>query len=357
MNRLALLVCVVMPVAMAQPITPVYVWELEESLGDLSAQPSTTDMVNGFPERSELGLLFDEVSNESLASLNGGTLGIIDEANEVFTFLMNSGAPGCLEIIEGHPSEGFLPYSSGCPGCPGNVGQFVDGVLNGYQDGILRDYSRAAISVRFGFSTPQDIGVIRVIGGNWDKNGRTFHHYDVWASTDGLGDLGTFFPIASGVRTGEFTWINAGYWEGALTEVHDFDSKYLVQGATDLRLVFYCVDNTQGRFQDQWQGNANEGETYQSQCPETEEEDVDGFRKAFVGPIIREIDVFAPGEEAPWGDIDYDDDQDLIDAAALQRCYAGDTTSGGCYRFDFNEDTLIAFDDVETFTDLMTGPN
>ncbi|MFQ5806096.1 MAG: hypothetical protein ACE5I3_06575 [Phycisphaerae bacterium] len=352
MKWLASLLAVAVPVAAAQPITPIYFWELEYSLADLSAQPSTDDLVQGFPETATPGILSDEVINEGL---NNGMFGIIDEANGVYSFLMVSGL--CLEMIEGLPSEGFLPNSPGCPGCPGNVGQFVDGELNGYQDGILRDYARAALSVRFGFSMPTDIGTLRVIGGNWDRNGRTFHHYDVWASIDGLGDMGSFFAVALGVRTGDFTWINNGLWEASLTEVHDFDSKYLVQGATDLRIVFYCVDNTQGRFQDQWQGNFNEDPGYQTACPDTEPEDTDGFRKAFVGSIIRETDVFAPGVETPWGDIDYDDDTDLVDAAAFQRCFASSTTSGGCFRFDFNEDAVIAIDDFTTFASMMTGPN
>jgi hypothetical protein len=348
MNRLALLLCVVVPAALAQPITPIYFWELEESFADLSAQPSSDDLVQGFPETFTPGILSDEVINESFYN---GMFGIIDEENGVYSFLMNSGPPGCLEIVEGLPSDGFLP------GYGGHPGQFVDGELNGQTDGILRDYGRAALAIRFGFSAPTDIGTIRVIGGNYDRNGRTFHHYDVWASTDGMGDMGSFFPIALGVRTADFTLINFNQWEASLTEVHDFDSKYLVQGATDLRVVFYCVDNTQGRFQDQWQGNANEDAGYQANCPDTEPEDIDGFRKAFVGSIIREVDVFAPDVETPWGDIDYDDDTDLIDAAAFQRCFASSATSGGCFRFDFNEDSVIAFDDFATFAGMMTGPN
>ena len=348
-----LLACLFVPAAVAQPITPFYLWELEGAYGDLRAQPSTTDLVQGFPETAVPGVLNDQVINESL---NNGMSGIIDPVNGVYTFLMNSGGFGCLEVIIGHPSEGFLPNSPGCPGCPGNVGQFVDGMLNGYQDGILRDYGRGALAVRFGFAAPTDIGVLRVIGGNSDKNDRTFHTYDVWASTDGMGDLGNFFPVAMGVHTGEYGWYNPGIWEGGLTEVHDFDSKYLVQGATDLRLVFYCTGNTAGRLQDPWQGNANEDQWYKDHCPEVEPQDVDGFRKAFVGPIIREIDVFPPGPANPWGDIDYDMDYDLIDAAALQLCGGGGTNSGGCFRFDYDEDADVDATDLGTFAMNMTGP-
>lgn len=355
MRALAMILSLIGAAALAQPISPVYFWELSPEFADLSVQPSDADLVNGFPEASEQGVLYDQVLNESLHSLFD--FGIIDEQNEIYSWLMNSGGFGCLEVIEFLESEGFLPWSPGCPGCPGNVGQFVDGQWGAYQDGVLRDYARVALAVRFGFSTPTDIGVLRVLGGNSDKNGRTFHHYDVWASTDGLGDGGTFFPLAMGVRTGDFGLINNGLWAGAMTEVQDFDSKYLVQGATDLRLVFYCVDNTQGMFIDPWQGNAAEDEQYQGWCPEVEDEDTDGRRKAFVGPIIREVDVFPPGELTPWGDIDYDDDQDLADAAALQLCFAAPTTAGGCFRFDLDESGVTDIVDVGLFAGLMTGPN
>lgn len=340
--------------AFAQPLTPIHIWELEESFGELSAAPSSTDLVQGFPETSLLGVLNDEVLNESLNSELD--LGIIDDVNGIYSWLMDSNPFGCLAVIQGHESEGFLPFSGGCPGCPGNVGQFVDGQINGYQDGILRDYARVALSVRFGFSTPTDIGAIRVIGGNSDKNGRTFHHYDVWASTDGMGNFGVFFPVATSVRTGEFGWVNENAWEGALTEVHDFDSETLVPGCTDLRLVFYCTDNTQGMFVDPWQGNVSELPEFQTQCPDVEPEDTDGFRKAFVGPIIREVDVFAPGDITPWGDIDYNDFRDMIDFAAMQACLDGSLTSNGCFRFDIDESGAIAIADLDLFEGLMTGP-
>lgn len=341
--------------AFAQPITPFYTWELTETFAEMSAQPSSTDMVEGFPEANMQGVLHNEVLNESLHSELD--LGIVDDANGIYTWLMDSSMFGCLDMIEGLESEGFL---GNCPGCPGNgVWQFVDGEINGYQDGILRDYGRVSLSVRFGFSVPTHIGALRVIGGNMDKNGRTFHHYDVWASTDGQGNFGTFFPVAMSVRTGEFTMINNGSWEGALTEVHDFDSAVLVPDCTDLRLVFYCVDNTQGMFIDPWQGNFNESDDYVLQCPDTEneDEDTDGFRKAFVAPIIREIDVFAPGEIAPWGDIDYDDDYDMVDFAAMQGCQGGMLTSGGCFRFDLDDSGAVAAADLDDFEALMSGPN
>ncbi len=356
MKRTLALVLLVVPLAAAQPLNPLYLWELTEDLEDLSAAPSSTDIVQGFPETITGGIMNDEMLNESFYS---GTAGVIDEENEVYSWLMNPYQGYCLAMNIGQPSDGFLPFSDGCPGCPGNPGQFVDGDWNGYQDGILRDYGRAALVMRFGFGTPTDIGMLRVIGGNWDRNGRTFHHYDVYASTQGNGMEGPYFPVALGVKTGTIGMTNPGLWEGGMTEVHDFDSQYLVEGCTDLRIVFYCPDNGQGYFIDPWQGIENETAYFQSVCAGTEEEqDTDGLRKAFTGSIIREIDVFGPDDpEMPWGDIDYDDDRDLHDAAAMQLCLGGSTTANGCFRFDFDDSTALEIGDLEAFAGLMTGPN
>lgn len=338
--------------ACAQAITPIYFWELEFSRNNLSAQPSSTDLVNGFARTEIPGILSNQVINESAFN---GNFGVIDDLNQVYSWHMDSA--GCLGIHIGEHSDGFLNVSTG------NEAKFVNGAFDGNLDGILRDYGRAALAVRFGFQSPTNIGYLRVIGGNiLNRDGRTFHHYDVWASTDGFGDFGNFFLVAQGVKSGDFGMVNSDLWEAALTTVHDFDSKYLVENCTDLRLVFYCVDNTAGRFQDPWQGLANEDPDYLAACPDTAEpEDVDGLRKAFVGSIIREVDVFpvspvgGPGD-TPWGDIDYDNDRDLEDAAALQICASSATNTGGCFRYDFDSNGVVAAADASVFGSLMTGP-
>lgn len=352
-QQLVLGVVLLVGASLAQAITPFYFWELEFSRNNLSAQPSSSDLVNGFPRTEIPGILNNQVINESAFN---GNFGVIDDFNQVYSWLMNTTTP-CLPLNVGQPSNGFHNVSTG------NEAKFVNGAFDGNLDGILRDYGRAALAVRFGFQNPTDIGYLRVIGGNiLNRDGRTFHHYDVWASTDGFGDFGNFFLVAQSVRSGNFGLINTDLWEAALTTVHDFDSKYLVENCTDLRLVFYCVDNTAGRFQDPWQGLANEDAAYLAACPGTEEpQDTDGFRKAFVGSIIREVDVFPVSPvggagDTPWGDIDYDHDRDMEDAAALQICAASATNTGGCFRYDFDSNGAVTAADASVFGSLMTGP-
>ncbi len=350
---LSLVTVAFVTVATAQPITPFFTQELALQPTDLSHQPSSTDLINGFGESQLPGALNDLFINESFnngfTEVPGDGDGVIDIDNDIASVLMDS-LSDCLPLTAVR-SDGFLPGFAG-----GNGGVFVDGQLNGNLDGILRDFARVSLSVRYSFANPTDVEMIRVIGGNTNNaDGRTFHHYDVWASTDGLGDFGTFFLVAEGVLTGNFGDVNTTF-SGAMTEVWDFDSQILVAGATDIRLVFYNVTNIDGRLQDQWQGNANEDAAYQAACPTVEPEDVDGFRKAFVGSIIREIDMFAPGVETPFGDIDYDEDSDLVDIASFQSCFQGSLTSNGCFRHDLDESGAIMFNDYTAFELLVTGP-
>jgi hypothetical protein len=345
MKHLAWMILAIVPFAAAQPLTPFYLWYLTDQPTTLPDAPSSTDLVQGFPEVTTDGVLQNEVINESFY---GEFDGLIDPFNNVTSYLIPDNV--CLQIGTA-PSDGFLP------GYGGNPGQFVDGVLNGATDGLLRDYGAASLVLRFGFTNPTDIGAVRVIGGNLNPDGRTFHHYDVWASIEGLGTFGTYFLVAEGVRTGEFATGNPGLWRGSETELHDFDRKTLVAGVTDLRIVFWCVDNTGSFFIDQWQGLANESPEFIASCGGFGEdpEDNDGYRRAFVGSLIREIDVFAPGDITPWGDINYDDRYDMVDAAAFQAC-PGDLTTNGCFRFDFDENDALDAADVDTFGGLMNGP-
>ncbi|MBK9121389.1 MAG: hypothetical protein IPM18_17560 [Phycisphaerales bacterium] len=353
MKRLALL-CLPLVVGAAQAdVNPYFKWELAPTFAQLSHPPSSTDLVQGFATTTESGILSNQILNESAYPFN---FGIIDATNEVYSMLMNQGSAPCLYDQFpgiGQASDGFYCCPSFAGGHPG---VFVDGLANGPLDGILRDFARASLVVRFGFTTPTNIGYLRVLGGNFlNLDGRVFQHYDVWASTDGLGDLGTYTLVAASVRTGEFGQLfNTGLWAGSLTELHNFDSKYLVQGCTDLRIVFYCVSNTQGAFRDPWNGAANETDAAYLSC-DMDPEDVDGLRKAIEAPIIREIDVFPPGVGTPWGDIDYNGKRDMIDAAAFQVCASADLTTGGCYRFDLDEDDFLTGADVTLFGALMTG--
>ena len=119
--------------------------------GRTIALPEVTDPNRVFFDN----ILVDECMNESFYN---GHNGVIDEDEGVTSWLMIGGDP-CLQNNEGPRSDGF----HWC--CGGNPAQLNNGLLNGPIDGVLRDYGIAALSMRYGFATPTDIGYIRVIGG------------------------------------------------------------------------------------------------------------------------------------------------------------------------------------------------
>ncbi len=354
---------ILMPAASAGA-EAVYTWELAPNFADLSESISDTDLIAGFGVNTN-GLPLNEGINES--AIAPFTFGIIDVVSEVYSWLMDTAPPGCLGMIELLPSDGFHPGLP--PSCPeGGMSHLVDGVAGTACQSVLRDFGRAALVVRYGFDPPQDIGRIRVFGGNFNnRDARVFHNYDVYART-GPSPAGSepgfneFFQVAANVTSGSYGMVNKDFpaegqlsVQGSMTDVFDFDGNTLIEGCSDLRIVFYCVGNADGFFIDPWQGNASEGEGYQSDCPDVEDEDTDGFKKAFEASIIKEIDVFPPGP-TPFGDIDYDDDRDLIDIAAFQGCFMQDVAANGCYRFDYNEDLAIDLADLDSFAADLSGP-
>jgi hypothetical protein len=359
----------------------VLVWdELAVNFGDLSEPISATDLVNGFtantngfnvPSEFPVGQSINE------SSIAPYTSGVIDLLNNVNSWLMDTsgGDLGCLNIIDLLPSDGFFPALP--PTCPGGgMVELSDGIAGTACQSVLRDFGRASLVVRYGFANPTDIGRLRVFAGNFnDRDGRVFQHYDVWARQgdclDGIcpahGSLETslvgyeeFFPVVTGAKSGEFGLINDDIWQGSLTEVLNFDSDILIEDCTDLRIVFYSVSNPGGVFTDPYQGYAQESPEYRDACSNgiasmTEPEDQDGRRKAFTASVIKEIDVFAPFP-TPTADIDYDDDIDLFDMAAMQRCFNSDVTTNGCYRYDTDESGAFDNADFVVINPQITGP-
>jgi len=343
-------------------------YEFAVNFNDLSNGISSTDLINGFGVNTD-GTPLDQGINES--AIAPWTQGVIDltPGQEVVSWLMDTSPSGCLGLVEFLASDGFHPLTGN-----GGMPDLVDGAAGTALKSVLRDFGRASLVVRYGFSQPTDIGYIRVIAANLqDRNCRVFQHYDVYYRQgdcgDGIcpahGDMSSglvgfdeFVPLALSVRTGDFGIYNSGIWQASLTEVMNRDAKVMIPGCTDLRFVFYCVADTENRFMDPWQGNFAEDESFQLQCPAVEDQDLDGKRKAFVASIIKEIDVFNPDDHFDFvrGDIDYDGDRDLVDFAAFQDCFEADINTNGCFRFDYTQDNVIDADDLPGFAADMTGP-
>jgi hypothetical protein len=399
-------------VLLANAANPIYFWQLANVHADLTRGPLNNDLIESF---TELG------PNEGDEFFVGAEPVLANQMiNESFNYVLDPFLPGFiwndpnidpfdlgLDPNELYNTDAFLlsyliPQSPAMPcgtsptaddllfgvgqrsdgfgvqfGTTGSIDDFNNGVIGpGTSDGLLRDDGRASLVLRYGFSSPTDIGAIRVIGGNInDSDTRTFHHYDVWVSTDGLGPAGTYTRIAKGVKSGEFGYGNIDdcqtfgcppgiaqddpntlSWFASLTELRDFDSKTLVAGATDIRIVFYCTGSGSNFFADPWNGYVNEDPGWVTTCGELmHPEDNDGIKWSFVASVIQEIDVLGPNDDTPWGDINRDDYFDMVDFTAYQQC-SGGLSANGCYRFDQNENSGLDSTDLDTFEAQMTGP-
>lgn len=305
-------------------------FELAPTLAGLSQALSADDLLNGQVGEVETG--------------------DVDPDNGVSAWNMQDG--GCLEILYTEPSPGFHGATP-----PGGAADLTDGVPGSTVEAVLADYNRASLVIRYDLAEPTDITEIVVFAANEDPgapfNGRLFQHYDVWVSQD---NMVSFEPLIMTVTSGDFGYLNQNDDRATFTRVYDGVSGVLAEGVTNLRFVFYPVSNTAGRFQDAWQGNHNEDAGYQTGCPDTEPEDIDGFRKAFEAPIIKEIDVFGLRR----GDYDGDGDVDLNDWANFTDCLTGPVNDAplgaGCEVFDLApRDGDVDAEDISEFQRIFDG--
>jgi hypothetical protein len=74
-----------------------------------------------------------------------------------------------------------------------------------------------------------------------------------------------------------------------------------------------------------------------------------------VGTTPVEVPVLLLATDAVLGDGDLDDDIDLADAAAMQRCAGEGAITPPCRRFDFTADEAVTAADLAGFAGVMTG--
>jgi hypothetical protein len=317
-----------------------------------------TSVVSEYEMGPTLLGLSRSISADDLINGQVGTLenGDVDLDHGVVAWNMNSGS-ACLEMMDTQPSPGFHAATP-----PGGLADLTDGVEGTMLEAVLADYNRASLVVRYDFPLPVDIEEIVVFAANEDpgatNNGRLFQHYDVYVSTNGMV---SFQALARTVTSGGFGYLNRNDDRATFTHVFDAVSPILAGGVTNLRFVFYCVSNTAGRFHDPWQGNANEDAGYQTNCPDVEAEDTDGYRKAFEAPILKEIDVFGrlPGDSDGDGDVDLDDFANFAECLngpdALPNPTPPPTPEECLDYFDFDGDSDVDLDDFEEFQVAFTG--
>jgi hypothetical protein len=173
----------------------------------------------------------------------------------------------------------------------GGVADLTDGTWGtgwGAGAAILRDYASSppgvsgtpAVTMRYDFSIPQDIGDIRVYASNPDGyNGRSYHNYDILYQVDGDATVYTLLEQVHSTNFGQWNG-STEFVEKTATYVYDSAGGFLIEDCVSLWFKLYDTSQTTGGFWD----------PYDPSDPR----DTDGNNAAFEGPGIREIDVLIP---------------------------------------------------------------
>jgi len=172
----------------------------------------------------------------------------------------------------------------------GGAGDLTDGTWGtgwGAGAAILRDYASAApgvsgtpaVTMRYDFSIPQNVGEIRVYASNPDGyNSRSYHNYDIEYMVDGDATVYTLLDQVHSTNFGVWNGVNGTEQvEKTATYVYDGAKGLLIEDCVMLRIKLYDVGQTTGGFWDPFDPS--------------DPRDTDGNNAAFEGSGIREIDV------------------------------------------------------------------
>jgi hypothetical protein len=132
-----------------------------------------------------------------------------------------------------------------------------------------------------------DLREVRVFSGSPGKDGRVFHHYDLYATADPAPSASsTWTRVREQVTSAAFGASNvAGSMEAMDTRLGDPGGGNLAAGITAMRLDFYSVSAFDALFHDDWDNcNGN---------------DCDGAAAAFLSPRIYEVDAYFVSANQP----------------------------------------------------------
>lgn len=200
-----------------------------------------------------------------------------------------------LESAVGTESNPGSGWHGAAPPEPERFQALTDGTgpLSGLT-GLMNDFAGAPVNTfTYTLAAPSDIDRIQVVTGNFGGDGRIFSTFVVEASTDGGAN---WFGVGGANGTGYYQSDPSGAinnsgnpanisgdadnpFEETLVEIFDDAGGLLVSAATDIRFLFFSVDNTNGQMRDPYDGiNPYTGID-------------DGLSAAFVSPLVWEIDV------------------------------------------------------------------
>lgn len=226
--------------------------------------PSNVDKPIPPPEGSRPGL-FQESSDDDL------TLSIQPDGADLLNGNVASRISGGFHSANTDPAD--------------HEPAFTDGVPLGALTGLLADFPGQNVPAWDGFwildsGNPVDLREIRVFSGNEGRDGRVYHHYDAWVTSDPAPSAASSWTLlAAEIVPAPFGTSNAaGDTEATLTRLTNPDGGNLASGATGLRLAFYAVSRNDGVLHDDWDACTGE--------------DRDGAGAAFQSPLIYEVDAY-----------------------------------------------------------------
>lgn len=200
-----------------------------------------------------------------------------------------------LESATGVQSNPGAGWHGAAPPEPERFQALNDGTgpLSGLT-GLMNDFAGAPVNTfSYQLAAPSSIDKIQVVTGNFGGDGRIFSTFVVEASTNGganwfgvggAGGSGYYQSDPSGAINVNGNGANISGeannpYEETLVEIFDDGGGYLATGVTDIRFLFFSVDNTGGQMRDPYDG-VN---------PYTGVDDL--LSAAFVSPLVWEIDV------------------------------------------------------------------
>lgn len=234
---------------------------------------------------------------------NDAALGVPFSSTDLLQGRIAVERSGDLGWHSANPAAGNTMNPNGLPAFTDGVGDLGTGVT-----GLLNDFPASGAPAKlleYDLGGARTIDEIRIFTGNGGADGRIFSTAAIYTSADGASFdfLGYFQSDPSGAANNSGT--PGGAKSSTVMRIFRDDASPLAEYVAHLRIDLFAVSDLQGVFRDPFDGvNSFTGQN-------------DGLGRAFVSPLVREIDVL--GRDA--ADFDADGDVDGRDFLVWQRSF------------------------------------
>ncbi len=288
-----------------------------------------------FAVRNQVTAPPGQILSATVHAANDGALGVPFSSTDLVQERFGVERPGDLGWHSANPASGNSLNPNGLPAFTDGVGDLGTGVT-----GLLNDFPASGAPAKlleYDLGAARTIDEIRIFTGNNGNDGRIFSTTAVYTSADGVNFdlLGYFQSDPSGA--GNNSDAPDGPDGSTVVRIFRDGDEPLAENVAYLRVDLYAVSDLEGVFRDPFDGvNAFTGVD-------------DGLARAYVSPLVREIDVL--GHDA--ADFDGDGDVDGRDFLAWQRNYgaSGANPAAG----DANGDDAVNAADLTAWQSQFGG--